>query len=128
MANTYKTDGEKIRELQGLQNQQQIAELAGISRNTYKKALDGGPSTLETLQKLARVFEVDVEELIVRQDSEPMIPFMAPELTSRFVQRPAESEKLVSQILKADHDHPIAITTAVVGTAGFGKTTLAMAL
>jgi WD40 repeat protein len=55
-------------------------------------------------------------------------PYTAPELSSRFVQRPTELAKLVGHILDSDRGSPIAGTTAVHGGGGFGKTTLATAL
>jgi WD40 repeat protein len=60
--------------------------------------------------------------------STPRVPFMAPALPPNFVPRPAEYEKLKSLLLSTDRAKPVAITTALTGAGGFGKTTLAAAL
>jgi len=56
------------------------------------------------------------------------VPFMAPDLPEGFVQRPAEFEQLLNYLLQGDRQNPVAITTALHGAGGFGKTTLATAL
>jgi WD40 repeat protein len=56
------------------------------------------------------------------------VPFMAPDLPPYFVERPAEYEALKNLLLTADLRQPVAITTALSGAGGFGKTTLAAAL
>ncbi len=58
----------------------------------------------------------------------PKVPFMAPDLPDHFVQRPEKFDALVSQLLDEQRDNPVAITTALSGAGGFGKTTLAIAL
>jgi WD40 repeat protein len=54
------------------------------------------------------------------------VPLMAPDLPERFVPRPNEFEALKKLLLTSDG--PVAITTALTGAGGFGKTTLAAAL
>jgi len=56
------------------------------------------------------------------------VPFMAPDLPQHFVERPAEFGALKSLLLTPDRTQPVAITTALAGAGGFGKTTLAAAL
>jgi WD40 repeat protein len=56
------------------------------------------------------------------------VPFMAPDLPPHFVQRPAEFDTLKNLLLNSDRTEPVAITTALSGAGGFGKTTLAAAL
>jgi hypothetical protein len=56
------------------------------------------------------------------------VPFMAPDLPPHFVERPAEFGALKSLLLTPDRTQPVAITTALAGAGGFGKTTLAAAL
>ena len=58
----------------------------------------------------------------------PRVPFMAPDLPPLFVQRPTEFDALKNLLLTADRGQPVAITTALTGAGGFGKTTLAAAL
>ena len=56
------------------------------------------------------------------------VPFMAPPLPAGFVRRPREFEALRSLVLDARTGDTIAITTALAGAGGFGKTTLGAAL
>ncbi|MBZ0279540.1 MAG: TIR domain-containing protein, partial [Anaerolineae bacterium] len=56
------------------------------------------------------------------------VPFMPPPLPEHFVERPAEFNALRDLLLDADRQNPLAITTALKGAGGFGKTTLAAAL
>ncbi|MEO0563223.1 MAG: NB-ARC domain-containing protein, partial [Chloroflexota bacterium] len=56
------------------------------------------------------------------------IPFMAPDMPSRFVNRPKVFAELLKIILAADGKQTIGITSALQGAGGFGKTTLAIAL
>jgi hypothetical protein len=58
----------------------------------------------------------------------PRVPFMAPDLPETFVERPNEFGRLKDLLLNADRKQPVAITTALSGAGGFGKTTLAAAL
>src|SRR5262245_25102215 len=56
------------------------------------------------------------------------VPFMAPDLRHDFVDRPAEYQALISTLLDRSRLNPLAITTALQGAGGFGKTTLAAAV
>ncbi|PJF35532.1 MAG: hypothetical protein CUN49_10120, partial [Candidatus Thermofonsia Clade 1 bacterium] len=56
------------------------------------------------------------------------VPFMAPELTANFVERPNEFNEIVAKLLDERRENPVAITTALSGAGGFGKTTLAIAI
>ena len=56
------------------------------------------------------------------------VAFMAPDLPPHFVQRPAEFDALKNLLLNPTRTAPVAITTALHGAGGFGKTTLAAAL
>jgi hypothetical protein len=56
------------------------------------------------------------------------VPFMAPNLPVGFVQRPKPFEALRALLLEEERQVPVAITTALTGAGGFGKTTLAAAL
>jgi hypothetical protein len=56
------------------------------------------------------------------------VPFMAPDMREDFVQRPEEFESLISSLLDPTRSDPVAITTSIRGSGGFGKTTLATAL
>jgi hypothetical protein len=58
----------------------------------------------------------------------PRVPFMAPDLPPDFVARPGEFEQLVTNLLGPRQAQPVAITAALWGAGGYGKTTLAAAL
>jgi len=59
---------------------------------------------------------------------EKRVPFMAEDLPEDFVQRSYEFNKLVSCLLDCECEDAIAITAALRGAGGYGKTTLAKAL
>ena len=56
------------------------------------------------------------------------VPFMADDLPEHFVERPDEFMQIVDNLLDENREAPKAITTALRGVGGFGKTTLAVAL
>jgi len=58
----------------------------------------------------------------------PRVPFMAEPLPPDFVPRPGEFNQLLSLLLDRESGDPIAITAALRGAGGYGKTTLAKAL
>jgi len=56
------------------------------------------------------------------------VPFMVDDLPPDYVPRLRETESLLAQLMDRAHEEPIAITTALRGAGGFGKTALARAL
>ena len=56
------------------------------------------------------------------------VPMMAPEPPADFVPRPTEFEALKRQLLAPETKDAVAITAALRGAGGYGKTTLARAL
>jgi len=56
------------------------------------------------------------------------VPFMAKDKPDDFVNRPDEFDKIKKQLIDAGKGEPIAITAALKGSGGFGKTTMATAL
>lgn len=58
----------------------------------------------------------------------PRVPFMAEPLPPDFVPRPGEFNQLLSLLLDRKSGDPVAITAALRGAGGYGKTTLAKAL
>jgi WD40 repeat protein len=56
------------------------------------------------------------------------VPFMAPSLPNNFVPREREAATLAEWLLASSSRTPVAITTAISGAGGFGKTTIAAAL
>jgi WD40 repeat protein len=55
-------------------------------------------------------------------------PFMVEDLPNDFVPRPREFEQLIAHLLDEQRGKPIAITAALRGAGGYGKTMLAKAL
>ena len=62
-----------------------------------------------------------------RDSQQKRVPMMAPEPPVDFVRRPAEFEALKGKLLDAKGD-AVAISAALKGAGGYGKTTLAKAL
>ena len=58
----------------------------------------------------------------------PRVPFMVEDLPPDFVPRPGEFDQLLSSLLNRQSGDPVAITAALRGAGGYGKTTLANAL
>ena len=56
------------------------------------------------------------------------VPFMAGDLPEDFVARPEEFNKLLALVIDPERSEPLAITAALRGAGGYGKTTLAKAL
>jgi WD40 repeat protein len=59
---------------------------------------------------------------------EQHVPFMCKDLPPDFVPRPHEFDALISKLLDEQREEPVAITAALRGAGGYGKTTMAMAL
>lgn len=58
----------------------------------------------------------------------PRVPFMVEDLPEDFVMRAGEFERVLSLLLDEGRGGPVAITAALRGAGGYGKTTLARAL
>ncbi len=56
------------------------------------------------------------------------VPFMVEDLPADYVPRPREFEALIEQLLDQRREEPVAITAALRGAGGYGKTTIARAL
>lgn len=90
-------------------------------------------ATLPRWMRKAHFFDLEKEwDTFVRHLKSPCqatrVPFMAPDLRTDFVERPGKLEEVLRQLLGEDRRNPVAITTALHGAGGFGKTTLAAAL
>jgi hypothetical protein len=53
---------------------------------------------------------------------------MSPPTPPHYVQRSQEFEAVLRQLIDGDRADPVAITTALTGAGGFGKTSLAAAI
>jgi len=56
------------------------------------------------------------------------VPFMAEDLPTDYVPRPQEYEALIEKLLDQKREEPVAITAALRGAGGYGKTTMSQAL
>jgi len=56
------------------------------------------------------------------------VPFTVPNLPKHFVERPQKFEAIIRHLLDVERANPVALTTALQGGGGFGKTTLAIAI
>ena len=56
------------------------------------------------------------------------VPFMVEDLPADYVARPQEYEALIEKLLDQRREEPVAITAALRGAGGYGKTTMAKAL
>jgi WD40 repeat protein len=83
---------------------------------------------------LGQIYDLDLPEhyttlirVLQDQSRQKRVAMMAPDPPADFVQRPAEFSALKRQLLDAKGD-AVAITAALRGAGGYGKTTLAKAL
>jgi len=94
---------------------------------------DSLPRWMKTKQfadlKVKEQWELFISDLH-RPCEMPRVPFMAEDLPNDYVHRPAEFEPLIQLLLKKAREQRnlVAITTALRGAGGFGKTTLAKAV
>ncbi len=58
----------------------------------------------------------------------PRVPFMVDDLPDDFVPRDEEFEQIIGLLLDEQREEPVAITAALRGAGGYGKTTLARAV
>jgi hypothetical protein len=96
-----------------------------------------GPGLADLAQlprRLGQIYDLDLKEhfttlkrVLEDQSRQKRVAMMAPEPPADFVQRPAEFGALKRQLLDAKGD-AVAITAALRGAGGYGKTTLAKAL
>ncbi len=56
------------------------------------------------------------------------VPFMVEDLPADYVPRPQEYEALIDKLLDQRREEPVAITAALRGAGGYGKTTMAKAI
>jgi WD40 repeat protein len=93
-----------------------------------------------TVQDLRRVFNIShsqigvigdnarVDQIIFQTAPEPPPPPFMVESLEGFVERPKEFERLIEYLLDEGRKTPVAITAALRGAGGYGKTTLARAI
>ena len=109
--------------------------LARQEGKTVSPVKGPGLGDLSTLPRwLGQVYDLDMPEhgrrfirVLQGPSTQKRVAMMAPEPPADFVQRPAEFDALKQQLLDAKGD-AVAITAALRGAGGYGKTTLAKAL
>ena len=84
---------------------------------------------------LGQLYDLDLVEhkttlirVLQGESRQKRVPMMAPQPPEDFIQRPAEFDSLRRRLLDAKGDSVPAITIALRGAGGYGKTTLAKAL
>lgn len=82
----------------------------------------------EISQQYTRIINLFEEYERVRARNIPRQPFMVGQLPADFVHRHKEYNALVELLLGDRRQNSVAITTAIRGAGGYGKTTLAMAI
>ena len=90
------------------------------------------PSDLPSWIRRTDVYDVTEPErwemlvqVLKRPGETRRVPYMAGDVSPEFVERPAEYAKLKGAVLSAGADKAVAVTTALQGAGGYGKTTLA---
>jgi WD40 repeat protein len=109
--------------------------LARQEGKTVSAVKGPGLGDLNTLPRwLGHIYDLDIPEqrkrflrVLEGPSTQKRVPMMAPEPPADFVQRPVEFEALKAKLLDAKGD-AVAITAALRGAGGYGKTTLARAL
>ncbi|MCI0695865.1 NB-ARC domain-containing protein [candidate division KSB1 bacterium] len=83
----------------------------------------------------AHYYDLDIEEQwqklvndLHKSCETVRVPFMVEDKPDDFVERPEEFNQLLALLLNPKREEPIAITAALRGAGGYGKTTLAKAL
>lgn len=91
---------------------------------------DNLASFFKSPDELAKLVSVAVGNLRKGQaaPAKRLVPFMAERLPEYFVPRPAEFEELVEHLCQPAGAGAVALTAALRGAGGYGKTTLARAL
>jgi len=114
------------------------AVLSNYHENLYQE-MKANQASLDNLHikfdEFGHKFEKGLNDLPQRIKSELQVCSsacnyinMAPDREANFIQRDSEYNKLVEYLLNNQSDNPVAITTALRGAGGFGKTTLAKAV
>jgi WD40 repeat protein len=81
----------------------------------------------------AHFYDLDYEWLKLLNDlntrcQQPRVPFIVENLPADYVLRPLEFEALIERLLDQQREEPVAITAALRGAGGYGKTTMAKAI
>jgi TIR domain len=105
----------------------------GVCAYPVKGAPDLNFNSLPHWMRSAHFYDLDYEWSKFLNDlntrcQQPRVPFMVEGLPLDFVPRPKAFEALIEKLLDHKLEEPIAITAALHGAGGYGKTTMARAL
>lgn len=109
------------------------ARQQGVCVYPVKGAPDLDFTSLPHWMRSAHSYDIDYEWPKLVNDlntrcQQVRVPFMVEDLPPDYVPRPQEFESLVNKLLDQQREEPVAITAALRGAGGYGKTTMAKAL
>lgn len=109
------------------------ARQQGVRVYPVKGAPDLDFNSLPHWMRSAHFYDLDYEWQKLVNDlnprcQQPRVPFMVEDLPADYVPRPQEYEALIDKLRDQRREEPVAITAALRGAGGYGKTTMAMAL
>src|SRR5712691_10081691 len=109
------------------------ARQQGVCVYPVKGAPDLDFNSLPHWMRSAHFYDLDHEWPKLLNDlntrcQQPRVPFMVEDLPADYVPRPREFEALIDRLLDERREEPVAITAALRGAGGYGKTTMARAL
>src|SRR6266566_1855743 len=98
-----------------------------------KGAPDLDFDSLPHWMRSAHFYDIDYEWQKLINDlntrcQQTRVPFMVEDLPPDYVPRPKEFEALIEKLLNQQREEPVAITAALRGAGGYGKTTVARAI
>ena len=109
------------------------ARQQGVCVYPVKGVPDLDFNSLPHWMRSAHFYDLDYEWQKLVNDlntrcQQPRVPFMVEDLPADYVPRPQEFEALIDRLLDQQRDEPVAITAALRGAGGYGKTTMAKAI
>jgi WD40 repeat protein len=109
------------------------ARQQGVCVYPVKGAPDLDFNSLPHWMRSAHFYDLDYEWQKLINDlntrcQQARVPFMVEDLPVDYVARPQEFEALIDTLLDQQREEPVAITAALRGAGGYGKTTMAKAL
>ncbi len=109
------------------------ARQQGVCVYPVKGAPDLDFTSLPHWMRSAHFYDIDYEWPKLVNDlntrcQQPRVPFMVEDLPVDYVPRPQEFDALTEKLLDQQREEPVAITAALRGAGGYGKTTMAKAL
>src|SRR6266536_84133 len=109
------------------------ARQQGVCVYPVKGATDLNFNSMPHWLRSAHFYDLDYEWQKLVNDlntrcQQARVPFMVEDLPADYVSRPQEFETLIDRLLDQRREEPVAITAALRGAGGYGKTTMAQAI